>query len=271
MPMIIKMIIEIQKRGLEMYKVFIVDDEAFAVKSLIGSIDWEEYGFTIAGEALDGADAYNKILELKPDVVFVDIRMSGMNGLDLVKRIKDQMPDIQFIVMSECREFTYVQKALNYGVLRYCLKPFDEEEIVEALKKAAYAIDRMNAQNLLKKKPLKCTEYIPGIHANENIKRVVNYVNNHYAQEISLQSISELFNINPNYLSQLFKREIGITFSEYLTKLRISYASELLADTNLSISHISQKAGYNDYFYFTKVFKKITGETPNQYRHRSVK
>jgi two-component system response regulator YesN len=250
-----------------MYKVFIVGQTAISDKDFMRRIHWEEYGFTISGEAWDGTDAYHRILKFRPDIVFADIRIPGMNGLDLTRKIKERIPDIQFVLISECREFSYAQKALNYGAFRYFLKPVNEEEITEALRKATQVMEQADGPDSFEEESLEGIKYTPGIHANENIKRVVEYINNHYEEEITLQGLSELFHINPSYISQLFRKETGMTFKEYLTKLRISYASALLADTNLSISQITHKAGYNDYFYFIKAFKKRKGKTPKQYRN----
>lgn len=72
--------------------------------------------------------------------------------------------------------------------------------------------------------------------------------------------------MNPNYISQMFKRETGITFTHYITELRINDAKLLLTSSNTSILDISIKVGYNDYFYFLRIFKKVTGKTPSQWR-----
>ncbi|MDF2884704.1 MAG: hypothetical protein K0R54_5274, partial [Clostridiaceae bacterium] len=112
-----------------MYKVFIVDDEEFVIKSLIGSISWESLGFEVAGKATNGRVALEQIDSMQVDVVFSDVRMPGINGLELIKEIQRNNPNIIFIIVSGYPEFSYAQKALSYGALGYCLKPFDEPEI----------------------------------------------------------------------------------------------------------------------------------------------
>ena len=86
------------------------------------------------------------------------------------------------------------------------------------------------------------------------------------SEEISLQILSEKFHLNPQYISQLFKSEIGVNFLVYLTNIRMEKAKKLLISTSLSIADISEKTGYGDYRVFTKVFKKSEGITPSQYR-----
>ena len=125
-----------------MHKMFIADDEHLVIKSLKASINWEEYGFEIIGEACNGIEAYELISELKPDIVFVDIRMPGMNGLELMKKINEQSNNTVFVVISGYAEFAYAQKAISYGALGFCLKPFEESELLNVLKKATLVIEK---------------------------------------------------------------------------------------------------------------------------------
>jgi len=467
-----------------MYKVFIADDEKAIIRGLKSSINWNELGFQIAGEADNGIDAYEKILEIKPDVVFTDIRMPGMNGLELIKKVSEFSQDILFVVISGYAEFAYAQKAVKYGVLGYCLKPFDEDEIAGILNKArsvlgkqissmkmelisliedgsiesqqriekimnaaglelsdskgllavvvigreepvifndaAYinlkigkntylylvqdfslrniadymsddmlecvkgvgvsktyysvesisdAIDEAfvaanqyfmtgkkgiyfyqkydkdelrnaffqledaiikrdlnmvrnsldNAEAVLSKGVYnikhafqiynifmhtfytmhpekydnyiydyeKLTSYFGGIHdmfeylngliddyaginieyqftevKSEIFKSILLYINENFCKDICLQAIAEKFCINSSYISQLFKKHTGETFTEYIGNLRLNYACNLLKTTALNVNEVAEKVGFNDYYYFTKVFKKMIADRP---------
>ena len=87
------------------------------------------------------------------------------------------------------------------------------------------------------------------------------------SEEISLNLLADVFHLNPQYIGQLFKNEIGVNFLSYLTNIRIENAKKLLLATSLPISDISERSGYGDYRVFTKAFKKSEGVTPSQYRH----
>lgn len=95
---------------------------------------------------------------------------------------------------------------------------------------------------------------------------MLDYMAAHYCEDISIQILADLCYINPNYASQLFRQETGITFSSHLTNLRIQRAVHLLATTDMAVFLVASHVGYRDYFYFAKVFKKITGTTPTAYR-----
>lgn len=101
---------------------------------------------------------------------------------------------------------------------------------------------------------------------NETMSNILEYVDKNFCSDISIQDLSQRFYVNPNYISQLFKKELGKSFTEYLTNLRVRYACELLSNSELSLQNVADKTGYNDYFYFSKVFKKIIGKTPSKYR-----
>lgn len=98
-----------------------------------------------------------------------------------------------------------------------------------------------------------------------NFLAILNYLNANYASDISLKKISEEFHLNSSYISQLIKAETGLTYTQYVTALRINKAKELLKTTSLSLLEISEAVGFNDYFYFIKKFKKETGVTPGKY------
>jgi two-component system response regulator YesN len=97
--------------------------------------------------------------------------------------------------------------------------------------------------------------------------KIMKYINTYYTNDISLKDVADVVNLNPNYISQMFKKATGTTFTKYLTDLRIKNAQNLLLQTTDSINEISLKTGFNDYFYFLKIFKKYTGKTPSEYRN----
>lgn len=104
--------------------------------------------------------------------------------------------------------------------------------------------------------------YIP----NEQVKRVIEYIDSCFTEDILLSSIAKKFNISLGYLSSLIKKETGATYSEYVLNKRLSMAKELLNDGSISIHEIVQRVGYKDYFHFNKLFKKNFGLTPSKYR-----
>lgn len=110
-----------------MYSVIIVDDEPWAIKGIRNAFNWHQYGFDIIGQFTSAHKAMEFISEASPDLVFTDIRMPDISGLDLMRMTKDMGLDVDFVVVSGFAEFAYAQEAIRYGALDYCLKPLDIE------------------------------------------------------------------------------------------------------------------------------------------------
>lgn len=116
-----------------MCKVLIVDDEAYICKLIENLVDWNRLGMWIAGIANDGMTAYQAILDEKPDIVISDIRMSGLDGIELIRHAREAGLDTNFIFISGYRQFEYVQNAMKYGAADYLLKPINKEELTRVL------------------------------------------------------------------------------------------------------------------------------------------
>lgn len=103
---------------------------------------------------------------------------------------------------------------------------------------------------------------------DDSMKMLLDYINDHYSEPLSLTALAKHFHFNPSYLSTYFAAHNQEGFSEYLNKVRIDQAAELLRSSTAPISEISSMVGYSDHSYFTKVFKKLTGISPSQYRRK---
>ncbi|ANA78479.1 MULTISPECIES: response regulator [Paenibacillus] len=117
-----------------MYKVLLVDDERIILDGISQMVDWPAYQTILAGTAQNGIQAYEKIMREAPDIVVCDIRMPGLDGLELVAKTYASHPHIKFVLLSGFGEFEYANRAMQYGVKHYLLKPTDEIKIGEALK-----------------------------------------------------------------------------------------------------------------------------------------
>jgi two-component system response regulator YesN len=467
-----------------MYKVILIDDEQWIIKSLKKSIPWNQYGFEVCATATDGKNALEKINVLHPDVIFTDIKMPYMDGLELIAKAKKNHPDLLSVIISGYAEFEFAKTAIQHKVDGYCIKPIEEEEIIEHLKNFKTKLDNLkrnrnnldllsciesNDKKIFKKlfpyarniniivsigdkitylednpqalycnislnkwvyflpEPLNVEQIKENLNKNikgvgifkinlqtddlakgideanirahqyffnkENlvfadnydkdkiktynnllneivaqvknkdiaalnrsldeiksilnsiniaelkksysilntlkylnipedsseedeiwmdpdvvflnnwgnvedyfeyfcreiktllniknediqiysgnklISDIINYIKDNYNENITLYNLSEKFNINQSYLSQLFKNETGVNFIKHLTNYRMSKACSLLLQTDMSINDIAQEVGYDDYLYFRKVFKKVNNMTPTEYREEKT-
>ncbi|OXM86920.1 response regulator transcription factor [Paenibacillus rigui] len=116
-----------------MYKVLLVDDERIILDGISNVVPWGDSGTELIGTARNGIEAFQKIEQDPPDIIISDIRMPGMDGLQLAAKVNEQFPRIRMILLSGFSEFQYAQSAMKYGVKHYLLKPCNESKISEAL------------------------------------------------------------------------------------------------------------------------------------------
>ena len=237
-------------------RVLLVDDEIMIREGFKRLFDWEAHDCEVVGEAGDGMEALTQIDALRPDIVIMDINIPIMNGLKVIQLSRIKHPNTAFVIVSGYDDFSYCREALRLQITDYILKPVNYEEF-------GSCIDNMKI-SLFERRVSAAEE--PEKQEERTITGLTRYLQEHLAEEISLSVLAEEFHLNPQYISQLFKSEIGVNFLAYLTNIRMEKAKKLLLTTSLSIAEVAEQSGYGDYRVFTKVFKKSEGVTPSQYR-----
>ena len=235
-------------------RVLLVDDEIMIREGFKRLFDWQAHDCEVVGEAADGMEALAQIDTLEPDIVIMDINIPIMNGLKVIQTSRIRYPDMAFVIVSGYDDFSYCREALRMKITDYILKPVNYEEFGSCIDNLKIALFE------------KETKEHPDPAQERPITGITRYLQEHLSEEISLNILAEQFHLNSQYISQLFKNEIGVNFLAYLTSIRMEKAKKLLISTSLSIGEISQQAGYGDYRVFTKTFKKWEGSTPSQYR-----
>ena len=236
-------------------RVLLVDDEIMIREGFKRLFDWEAHDCEVVGEASDGLEALAKIDSLQPDIAIMDINIPIMNGLKVIQMARMKHPETAFVIVSGYDDFEYCREALRLQITDYILKPVNYEEFgtcIDNLKIAMY----QNQSTSTEEKP----------QEERTIQSITRYLQEHLSEEISLAVLADEFHLNPQYISQLFKNEIGVNFLAYFTNIRMERSKKLLLTTDLSVADISEQSGYGDYRVFTKVFKKTEGVTPSQYR-----
>lgn len=398
-----------------MIKVLIADDEPRIRRGIKNTINWEEEGFELIGEAEDGEEALNMAKEKKPDILLLDICMPFLNGIQLIEELNKLLCNPVVIIISGHDEFSYTQAALRLKVFDYILKPIDrdnfralifkaKEEVILRKKKnekesfnnmilennisylkdnffkawisgklnsdelkikmenfninysnnmglslikileknfvgmvnknerelisygiinlskevmsnfknlyvfpysssrvvilcnvesiilwkeilvdleekitSLFKIDIIIESSLLSNAPMKIKETFNKLKSNvlEKSKKtpivleVEKYIEKYYGDEdLSIEKVSNKLGISQTYLTRLLKKELGMNFIDYLTYIRIQNSIELMKEPSIKIYEISRLVGYSTQHYFSSVFKKHMGMSPNDYRMR---
>lgn len=370
-----------------MYSVIIVEDDAIVRTYLSSLLEWESHGMKVVGQFKNGREAKQFVEEQNVDIVITDVSMPVMNGIELIKYIKNTEKIVKIIVLSCHSDYDFIREALKCGVSDYILKQYLTKEnllellekligeleinkdsvicekeadqsiksnslknifngIVKDQKKYSYYIltledeknllraiteenineavvliesylNRFKTEyeevntlkawiidlvNILTRIAMKCeinlqflfeTDYIPyeEIESKQNIDdiknwfvsiikkivdinneknnlyrseilKAVDYIEKHCTEDIFLRDVANHVNISPNYFSMIFKKEMGVAFSEFLLNIRLEKSKVLLKKKGIKIYEAAYKAGFNNNQYFNRIFKQKYGVTP---------
>jgi two-component system response regulator YesN len=248
-----------------MINLVIVDDERIMRRGIEKIVRENLAEYTIAGMAASGTECLNLLETVRADLLLVDIRMPNMNGLELIKTLRESGSDVGFIIMSGYDDFFYCREAMKYNAIDYILKPLDKSELVAALRSYAQSCKR-HGRGASQGEP---EGNVAGAgHRDERrvIRQIKEFVQKNYAYEITLKTLSENVFLNPVYISYLFKKETGLTFTDYLTRYRVEKSKIILKDLARGVKEVAGAAGFGSARHFSATFKRLTGRTPTEYR-----
>lgn len=248
-------------------RILIVDDEPIVRKGMTAIIGKQNQEWNVIGQEPNGEAALRFMERETPDVLITDIKMASMDGIRLAKIVRKKWPEMIILVVSGYSEFEFAKEAVRFGALDYLMKPTAPSELVRVLNRAEGVLksrQEMQVETLLMKEGRNEGDM------NRQIEDAVTYMRHHYNQDLSTRKMSEILHLNTNYFCDLFKKETGMTFLDYLTKIRISMAKKMLREkVSIRTYEVAEMVGYSDSRYFARIFKRETGMTPSEYRENN--
>ena len=331
-----------------MKHILFVDDEPLIRQGFVTMLKSYPGGIDSVRTAENGLKALQLIKESLPQIVFTDIRMPKMDGLELCRHISAEYPNIQLVILSGYSDFEYAQAGIAYGVKEYVLKPVTPhkvhhlldklvshsqsafsisryEEWIDQLVEAVWALRMDSAAACLAQWQIYCNhaahsdtdfirlldeglqmvgkrlaqrdfhmrlDSIPPSSNREDafamfhiriehmvdelalqrgghdlIKMAKDYIDTNISNELTLEEVAEYVGVTPPYFSHLFKKVCTETFVNYRILKRMELAKRLLEIPHYRTTDIASEVGYENYPHFSKTFKKVTGSSPQEYRH----
>ena len=272
-----------------MYRVLLADDEQIERMALARRLMRRFGDILQISEATNGKEAVQLYEKEHSQIIIMDISMPELNGVEAAEKIRSMDEDCIIVFLTAYDEFSYAKRAIVIRALDYLLKPCDEEELTAVMEEAMRLTDKAvhNKENPTgngagmteaEKEAEKRREqwpWNPDAEApkdpetermNQVAEKIRTYIRENYMNEISMQDAARQFNYSDAYFCKLFKQCFDQNFTTYLTNFRINEAKRLLKDRNISVKDAGMKVGYYDSNYFAKVFKRVTGMIPSEYR-----
>ncbi|TBL75690.1 response regulator transcription factor [Paenibacillus thalictri] len=245
-----------------MYKLLVIDDEHDTRDTLCNCFPWESVGFTIVGQLGNGAEALHYMEQNPVDVMLCDIKMPEMSGIELTKQLSERKIAVRTVLLSAYREFEYARQAMQYGVKHYMVKPAKYNDIVQVFSELKSELDE--AAGVQPGLPADADTHV--MPEDPIVAAITAFVDHNYPTA-TLQQVSELVNMNASYVSAFFKKKTGINFSDYVQKVKMEKAAELLRGSHHKAYEVSELVGYVNAKNFIRSFKQYFGVTPGQYKN----
>ncbi len=237
-------------------KLLIADDEDVIRNGIAKYIQLHTDRFDKIYLASNGQEAVDIIFRDKPDILFLDVQMPLMDGIEVMQEAKRAGILPYTMILSGYDEFKYCQQALRLGAKEYLLKPVRSSDILQMVNRVADELFGASEK----------AEIQPAEEKNHLVELAKEYVEEHYYENLMLADVAQKVGISAGYLSTLFQKQLSKGFIDYLNEIRIEHACTYLQQNYLKTYEIAYKVGFKDEKYFSKVFKKVKGQSPSEYR-----
>ena len=254
-----------------MIKVLVADDERWIRKGIVRMIDRERNPIGEIWEAENVTQALEIFRREMPEIILSDVMFPQENGCDLGERIFEMNPNAKIVMISVYDDFDNARRALRFRAVDYLLKPVSREQLNLILDQCVQQIETERQQAEGEKAGADVLEERLAVLAEDNsssriVEKLMRDIREDCARHYTLSQLAEECHVTESYFSSLFKKVSGKSLMSYLAQVRVEKAQELIASTEYKLVQIAEAVGYDDYQYFTKVFKKISGVTPGEYK-----
>ena len=240
-------------------RMIVVEDEQRSREGLCRLLRALPGNHELVGQASNGSAALDLILQLKPDLVFTDVKMPVMDGISLIAGVRSYNMNTEFVITSGYADFEFARQGIALDVADYLIKPVTQEDVLRVLDR----VERRLSGARSKAPESRLRSQYPDAHPT--ILKSLDILEKTYAGKLNQRDLAAELGVSPEYFSYLFSRNIGMTFSEFLRRLRVEKAREMYASGECPAQDVPYAVGFSDAKYFAQVFRSVTGESPAEY------
>lgn len=246
------------------YKLLIAEDEIIERSSLCKTLNTHLGEYLTILEAENGIDALELFYRESPDILLLNIEMPGISGLDVAKKIREVNRVCALLLLADQDNIAYAKQAIALRALDYLPKPYDRKKLILSVQEALQNLGCFG-NSLPESHPE--PEFSPEDTRLTIVREDIStYIDTHYMEELSMKNVAHAMNYSDAYFCKLFKQCFHVNFSTYLNEYRIQKAKDMMHNPRITVKDISTACGYTDSNYFARVFKRLTGRTPTEYR-----
>lgn len=242
-------------------------------------------------EAENGTQALEIFRSTDIHIVILDIEMPGIKGIQVAEIMRKEKQGFCIIFLTAYDKFEYAKKAIAVRAMDYLLKPYSERELLSVVEEAIHLSEKYEkihieteSEDEVEELDLslmeeysqinmvdKETEEIPLSRLNVLVTMIEEYIKKNFMNDISMQDAARSVNYSEAYFSKMFKQQYGLNFTAYLAEYRMEEAKKLLRQPTVSVKDVGVRVGYPDSNYFARVFRRMYGLTPSEYRGECLK
>lgn len=249
------------------FKILILDRTSVDVRHYMSMPVFGECGFEIVGSTFDLTDAVNPATKNSYDMLMVINRESGMIAADTLRSLTAKKLDIPMIVISHAESSKDMRDCFLLGALDYLVEPVSEEDIAASLRRVSKSIsERILDREYSKAVDFAFEELSDDIIGSAMHEKLIEFLTKVRGRAATVEEAADFFGFNPDYFRRVFRKKFGVSFSDFYKRLMMDYARMLLLSGHYKVSEVSNMLGFSSSDYFTRVFKKITGHLPSEYR-----
>ena len=241
-------------------RILIAEDEPRAMRGLKNLITSISPDYQVVAEAADGRQALELLQQMKPEVVFTDLKMPYMDGMALIRAAHALECQTEFVLVTAYEEFEVAREAIGLGVFDYLVKPITVEDIAHVLERLSAKLGGASEYGMSEGS---LRDQYPNAHPL--VRKTLHIIEEGYASKLNQKELAQMLGISQEYLCYLFNKDVGEPFVKFVKKYRIETAKRLLASGRTTKDEVAYQVGFSDAKYFGRVFREVAGVSVAEY------
>lgn len=254
------------------YKLLVAENAFSERRSLCRTLNTHLGAYLTIIEAANGTQALDLFDRESPQIVILGIEMPDLTGLEVAQKIRECNKTCALLFISDLDNFSYAKQAISLRALDYLTKPYEEQKLVHCVEESIQYCAHFQpfSHHSLQSRPSDQgpgpAQFADSVRLSLVREDISAFLEQHYMEELSMKTVAHAMNYSDAYFCKLFKQCFHVTFSIYLNQYRVRKAKVLMESSRSSVKEIAAACGYPDANYFARVFKRITNQTPSEYR-----